>query len=92
MAKADTVTCSFSMNRDLYNQYKSIIVRSGKNVKGDLVRYMQNVVAQETPNAETLEAIKEVEMMKAHPENYKGYTDVDEMMEDVNADTKKLKS
>ncbi len=83
MAKSDTVTCSFSMNRDLYNQYKSIIVRSGKNVKGDLVRYMQNVVAHETQNAETLEAIKEVEMMKAHPENYKGYTDVDEMMEDL---------
>ena len=83
MANSNTVTCSFSMNRDLYNQYKSIIVRSGKNVKGDLVRYMQDVIASETPNAETLEAIKEVEMMKAHPENYKGYTDVDMMMEDL---------
>ena len=81
MAKADTVTCSFSMNRDLYNQYKSIIVRSGKNVKGDLVRYMQSVIEHEIPNTETMKAIKEVEIMKAHPENYKGYTDVDEMME-----------
>lgn len=83
MANSNTVTCSFSMNRDLYNQYKSIIVRNGKNVKGDLVQYMQDVIASETPNAETLEAIKEVEMMKAHPENYKGYTDIDMMMEDL---------
>jgi len=83
MAKADTVTCSFSMNRDLYNQYKSIIVRNGNNVKGDLVRYMQNVIAKETPNAETLAALKEVELMKANPEKYKGYTDIDEMIGDL---------
>lgn len=83
MAKADLVTCSFSMNRDLYNQYKSIIVRSGRNVKSDLIRYMQNVIAQDIPNKETIEAIDEVKMMKAHPENYKGYTDIDAMMEDL---------
>uniref|UniRef100_UPI00351D6AB1 hypothetical protein n=1 Tax=Butyrivibrio fibrisolvens TaxID=831 RepID=UPI00351D6AB1 len=68
------------MNRDLYNQYKSIIVRSGKNVKGDLVRYMQDVIAYETPNAETIEAIKEVEQMKSNPSIGKAYNDVDEMM------------
>nr|WP_181365795.1 hypothetical protein [Butyrivibrio fibrisolvens] len=80
MAKTNTVTCSFTMNRDLYNQYKSIIVRSGKNVKGDLVRYMQDVIAYETPNAETIEAIKEVEQMKSNPSIGKAYNDVDEMM------------
>ena len=47
MAKADMVTCSFKMNRNLYNQYKSIITRSGKNVKGDLVQYMQGVIDDE---------------------------------------------
>lgn len=31
-------------------------------------------------NKETLEALTEVELMKKHPENYKGYTDVDEMI------------
>lgn len=83
MANANTVTCSFTMNRDLYNKYKSIIVRNGKNVKGDLIRYMKEVVDDETPNKETLEAIKEVEMMKANPSLGKAYTDVDAMMEDL---------
>lgn len=31
-------------------------------------------------NEETLEALAEVEIMKKHPEDYKGYTDVDEMI------------
>ena len=88
MPKTTTVTCSFSMDRTLYNQYKSVIVRNGRNVKGDLVKYMQNVVdheryQSEIINEETLDAIKEVEAMKAHPEKYKGYTDVDAMMEDL---------
>ena len=71
------------MNRDLYNQYKSIIVRNGRNVKGDIVRYMQTVIASEAPNLETLDALKEVEMMKADPTLGKSYTDVDKMMEDL---------
>ena len=83
MAKADMVTCSFKMNRNLYNQYKGIITRSGKNVKGDLVQYMQGVIDNEKPNSTTLEAIKEVERMKANPSIGKSYTDVDEMMEDL---------
>ncbi len=35
------------------------------------------------PNSETLEAIAEVREMKKHPEQYKGYTDVDAMMKDM---------
>lgn len=35
------------------------------------------------PNNETLEAIAEVREMKKHPEQYKGYTDVDAMMKDM---------
>ncbi len=37
----------------------------------------------ETPNKETLLAIAEVEDMKKNPQAYKGYTDVDEMIEDL---------
>ena len=83
MTKADTVTCSFSVNRDLYNRYKSKIVLEGKNVRGDLVRHMQNVAEEKKPNTETFEALKEVELMKADPEKYKGYTDIDMMMKDL---------
>lgn len=35
------------------------------------------------PNSDTLEAIREVEDMKRHPENYKSYTDVDAMFKEL---------
>ncbi len=40
-------------------------------------------VVREVPNAETLAAIKEVQEMKAHPEKYKGYTDIDAMFKEL---------
>lgn len=36
-----------------------------------------------TPNSETLAAIAEVEDMKKHPERYKAYDSVEEMMGDI---------
>ena len=50
MNKSNTVTCSFSMDREVYNAFKSIITRNGENVKGNIIRYMQNVIAYEIPN------------------------------------------
>jgi DNA-damage-inducible protein J len=35
------------------------------------------------PNGETMEAIREVENMRRHPENYKGYRSAEEMLADV---------
>lgn len=78
-----TVTCSFSMDRDTYNAYKSIVCSCGENVKGNLVRYMKSVIEYETPNAETIQAIKEVEKMKKNPELGKEYTNVDNMMKEL---------
>ena len=46
------ITCSFTVDRDIYNAYKSIVVKGGENVKGNLIRYMLN------------SAIKEVEELK----------------------------
>ncbi len=83
MNKSDTVTCSFSMDREVYNAFKSIITRNGENVKGNIVRYMQNVIAYEIPNAETIAAIEEVQRMKADPTIGKTYNTVDEMMRDL---------
>ena len=37
----------------------------------------------DTPNEETLEAIREVEEMKKNPSMYRSYTNVDIMMEDL---------
>ena len=53
----NTVTCSFTMDRDTYNAFKSIITRSGENVKGNIVRYMKSVIQYDIPNAETIAAI-----------------------------------
>ena len=38
-----SITCSFSMDRDIYNAYKSVVAANGENVKGNLLRYMQSV-------------------------------------------------
>ena len=61
------ITCSFTVDRDIYNAYKSIVVKGGENVKGNLIRYMLNVINYETSNA-----IKEVEELKKNP-NKKTY-------------------
>ena len=78
----NTVTCSFSMDRDLYNAYKSIVVKSGQNVKGNLVRYMQSVIQYGIPNIDTLEAIAEVQEMKKDP-NKKTYGSFAELLADL---------
>ena len=40
-------------------------------------------ITKETPNSETLSALREVEEMKKKPSLGKSYTDVDKMMEDL---------
>ena len=62
--KSDMITCSFVMDRDVYNTFKSIVSRQGQNVKGSIVRYMQSVIQYDTPNADTILAIQEVETLK----------------------------
>lgn len=58
------ITCSFTVDRDIYNAYKSIVVKGGENVKGNLIRYMLNVINYETPNADTISAIKKLKNWK----------------------------
>lgn len=82
----NTVTCSFVMNRDVYNAFKSIVSKNGENVKGNIVRYMQNVIKYDTPNADTIMAICEVQELKNNPNKkvYSSFADVlKELEEDV---------
>ena len=78
MNNAKSVTCSFTMDRDIYNAYKSIVARNGENVKGNIVKYMLNVIQFETPNADTIEAIEEVQRLKAdpHKKTYKSFAEI----------------
>lgn len=78
-----TVTCSFTLDRELYNAYKSIITRNGENVKGNLVRYMQHVINLEIPNADTIQAIEEAQELKKNP-NKKVYNSFNEILEELN--------
>ena len=80
--KSDMVTCSFVMDRNLYNAFKSIITKQGENVKGNIVRYMQSVIQYDTPNAETILAIREVEKLKSDA-NKKVYNSFSEVLEDL---------
>ncbi len=79
----DTITCSFKVDRALYNKYKGVISTRGEYVKGDLVRHMYKVIENNELNKETLQAMEEVEDMINHPNKYKGYTDIDEMFEEI---------
>lgn len=76
------VTCSFTMDRDVYNAYKSIVVRNGENVKGNLVKYMKSVIRHEIPNRETLAAIEEVKALKKNPHK-KTYDSFAALLEDL---------
>lgn len=80
----NTVTCSFTMDRDVYNAYKSIVARNGENVKGNLVRYMKSVIKYDAPNAETIAAIEEVQALKKNP-NKKTYSSFAELLSDLDA-------
>ena len=51
-----------------------------KTVKENRIPF---VIGDDIPNAETIAAIKEVEYMRKHPDKYKAYSDVDEMMKDI---------
>ena len=83
MADPNLVTCSFSMDRQTYNEFKSIVVRHGENVKGNIIKYMMNVIASNTPNPETIEALEEVKAMKKNPSLGKSYHDANAMMRDI---------
>ncbi len=79
---SDTVNLNFSLDRNMYNQYKSIVSSYGDNVKGNIIKYMQTVIKYGIPNSETLEAIEEVEILKKDP-NKKTYNSFAEILEDI---------
>ena len=49
-----------------------------------LYQFLKNFIPiSETPNEETLEAVKEIEEMRKHPENYRSYDSFEEMVSDI---------
>lgn len=80
-----TVTCSFVMDRDTYNTFKSIVSRNGENVKGNIVKYMQSVIRYDNPNADTILAIQEVQELKKDP-NKRVYSSFSEVLKELDED------
>ncbi len=79
---SNTVTCSFVVDRDIYNAYKSIVNRNGENVNGNIVRYMQSGINYNTSNADTILAIKEVQELKKDP-NKRVYGSFSEVLKEL---------
>lgn len=73
------------MDRNVYNTFKSIVSKQGQNVKGNIVRYMQSVIQYDTPNADTILAIREAEDLKKNP-NKKVYNSFSEVLEELESD------
>lgn len=61
MDKSKTVTCSFTMDRDVYNAYKGVVSSNGENVKGNLINYMKSVIQYETPDPMVIRKLSEKE-------------------------------
>lgn len=76
------ITCSFTVDKSTYNEYKSIVAKNGENVKGNLVRYMKQVIQYDSPNAETILAFKEVQTLKEEPEK-KTYGSFSEIVREI---------
>ena len=83
MNNNNTIICSFSMDKEIYDAFNRIVSSYGENVNGNIIRYMQNVIKYEIPNIETIAAIEEVQKMKADSTIGKTYDNVDEMMRDL---------
>lgn len=82
---ANSVTSSFVLDSDIYNTFESIIEKNGENVKENLVKYMESVIRYDTPNADTILAIQEVEALKKNP-NKKIYHSFDEILKELDED------
>ena len=80
------------MDSDLKRQFEQFCADMGMTVTTAFTIFAKKAVREyripfevgaERPNAETLEALREVQAMKKNPDFGKSYTDVDAMMEDL---------
>ncbi|MBQ9438066.1 MAG: type II toxin-antitoxin system RelB/DinJ family antitoxin [Lachnospiraceae bacterium] len=79
--KRDAISLFSDLGMDLSTAI-SVFLRQAIRVQG-----FPFVIKRETPNAETIAAMNEYYEMKKHPENYKSYSNFDELLEETLADT-----
>lgn len=87
-----TVNMSIRTDAALKKQAEAMLSDMGLNMTTAINLYLRQVVRQgripfeiatDLPNAETLQAMQEVEKMKADPAFGKTYDNVDDMMKDL---------
>ncbi|MEE0409327.1 MAG: type II toxin-antitoxin system RelB/DinJ family antitoxin [Clostridia bacterium] len=87
-----TVNMSIRMDTELKRQAEAMLSEMGLNMTTAMNIFLKQVVRQgkipfeislNQPNAETLEAMEEVEAMKKNPLLGKTYTNVDDMMREL---------
>lgn len=93
MAKTDTL--NIRIEPELKKEAEKTLDDLGMNVADAVTIFLKQVVLTESIpfnikkpkyNEETLEAIKEAFEMIKHPENYKSFNSVDELMEELNSE------
>ncbi|MDD5952241.1 MAG: type II toxin-antitoxin system RelB/DinJ family antitoxin [Oscillospiraceae bacterium] len=87
-----TTSMTIRMEKEVKQQAQKLFSDMGMDMTTAINIFLRQAIKEQAipfrignpvPNQETLEALKEVDQMKKHPEQYKGYTDVDEMMEEL---------
>ncbi len=87
-----SVNVNIRMDSELKRQFETFCADMGLTMTAAVNVFAKKAVREnripfeigrETPNAETLAAIKEVQEMKNNPKMGKSYTDIDEMMREL---------
>ncbi len=92
MARDNNTSITIRMNKELKNQAQALFSDLGVSMSTAIDIFIRQAVSyggfpfevkRHEPNAETIEAMKEVEYMQQHPDEFKGYTNVDEMFKEL---------
>ena len=87
-----TTSMNIRIEPDLKKQVEEILNDLGLNISDAVTIYFKQIVLTDSIplqikrpkfNKETLDAIKEADSIMEHPENYKSYKDVYEMIEEI---------
>ena len=92
---ANTTKVNIRMDADLKRQFEAFCADMGMSMTTAFNIFAKKAVREyripfeiggEMPNAETIEAMREVQQMKADPSLGKTYNNVDQMMEELLSD------
>lgn len=86
------VSTNISIDADVKAKAQKVLAAMGLDLSTAVGVFLRQVVMEsripfeikaKIPNDVTITALKEFEEMEKHPERYKSYNDVDQMMEDI---------